>query len=248
MHSSAATLAIQKEVDAIVIDDRCVNQHLRVGIQGRPTLILSSLDVLAVLANGGILSQDEHFAYRTRLRQEGFQLIPITEEELLYHLNHASVVDGRCVETAELRAIREALLKARMSKMVQIPVEVPWLQGSMSMVVHTIRELWIRRPAEAAAYGQWLLGLLDLRGWSALAIVGNERVFALYGYASQILQLMFAPIADSPDIAQAYSTWITEVLLNDIRHSRPEMFTWLVARAQEFIAQSVDGTIAKLVP
>ena len=247
MHPTFSVLGM-KDVDASVVDDRFINRHLYMALQDRQTLILSSLDLLNDLASRGVISRDDLFAHRTYLRQAGFQLIPVSEDELSYHLDNAPLADGVLVETAELRAIREALLKARMSKMLQIPTEVPWLQSSMNAIVHSIKRLWQIKAnhTEAAAYGQWLVDLLDLRGWAASAIPGNERSFALYSYASQILLLTSSPSAVSSDVRDAYYDWLDECVLKDIEDTQPEVFAWLVDRARELVAHSVQAALTKL--
>ena len=163
-------------------------------------------------------------------------------------MDNAPLADGAVVETAELRAIREALLKARMSKMLQIPIEVPWLHRSMNAIGRSIKRLWQLKSdhKEAAAYAQWLVDLLDVRGWAASAIPGNERGFALYAHASQILQLMSAPNDVSNNVRDAYYDWVDEYLVKDIKDTEPEVFAWLVDRARELIAHSAQTAINEL--
>ena len=141
-HPTFGVLGIDAAVDAFVVDDRSINRHLQMSARGRQTPILTTLDLLDDLARKGIISHNVMFADRTYLRQAGFQLIPLTTEELSYHLENASLTNGILVETAELRAIREAMLKARMSKMLQIPTEVPWLHQSVNAIIHTLKLIW----------------------------------------------------------------------------------------------------------
>ena len=250
MHPTISVLSIYTGVDALVVDDRFVNRHLHMNFQGHQAPILSSLDLLIDLATSQIISRESLWAHRTYLRQSGFQLIPIFEDELLHYLSNAALENGVVVETAELRAVRESLLKARMSKMLQIPPEVPWLQTSMSSIISAIKELWRRKDSqeEAVAYSEWLLDLLDVRGWAASAIPGNERGFALYSQAAQILILMSAPDGVSSEIRGAYHQWIDERILKDIEDTQPEVFAWLVERERELVAHSVHAASAKLQP
>jgi hypothetical protein len=111
-HPTFAVLGIEDAVDALVIDDRFVNQHRFMEANNRRTPILSTLDLLEDLAGKGAISEQNVYAHRTYLRRAGSQFIPVTEKELLHHLADAPLNDGEIVETAELRAIRESLLMA----------------------------------------------------------------------------------------------------------------------------------------
>jgi hypothetical protein len=217
-------------------------------VNNRRTPILTTLDVLDDLARKGAIVEQTVYAHRTYLRRAGFQLIPVTEKELLQHLIHAPLRDGEIVETAELRAIRESLLMARMRKILQIPAETPWLHETMRSVIRTIRGLWKQGADldEAAARAEWLLGLLDIRGWAPSALPGNERNFALFAHAAHIQSLM-SPPEDVPDsIRDAYYDWIDRSLLQGLRESEPEVFDWIVARARDLIVNAAEATVRQL--
>jgi hypothetical protein len=162
-------------------------------------------------------------------------------------LENASLTNGVLVETAELRAIREAMLRARMSKMLQIPTEVLWLHQSMNAIIHTLKLTWQTKadPKDAAGYSEWLLQLADVRGWAASAIPGNERGFALYAYAAHLLHILSAP--DVPnEVREAYHDWVDERVVRNIQETEPEIFEWIVEHARELITQSVETAVAKL--
>ena len=247
-HPTFTVLGIEDAVDAVVIDDRFVNQHAFMEANNRRTPILSTLDLLEDLAGKGAISEQNVHAHRTFLRRAGFQFIPITEEELLHHLADAPLNDSEIVETAELRAIRELLLMARMRKILQIPAETAWLHKSMRSVIQTIRGLWKQGADldEAAVRAEWLLGLLDVRGWAPSAGPGNERNFALFAHAAHIQSLM-SPPDDVPDnIRDAYYDWINRRLLQGLRDSEPEAFGWIVDRARELIVHAAETTVRQL--
>jgi hypothetical protein len=230
-----------------VVDDRSINRHLYMTAHGRQTPILTTLDLLDDLASKRIISQDVLFVRRTYLRQAGFQLVPLTAMELSYHLENAPLANGAVVETAELRAIRESMLGARMSKMLQIPTEVPWLHQSMNAIIHTLKQIWQTTAdhKNAAAYSDWLLELLDVRGWAASAPPGNERGFALYAYAAHILQIISAPDVCNV-VRDAYHEWVDERVVRNIQDTEPEIFEWIVGQARDLIAHTAEIAAAKL--
>jgi hypothetical protein len=212
---------------------------------GRKTPILTTLDLLDDLSSRGTIAKEAVFAHRTHLRQAGYQLIPVREDELSYHLAHAPHKNGDLVETAELRAIREAMLKARMVKMLQIPLEAAWLHQSMNGLIQCLRTIW-RNSADghrAAASSEWLVRLTDVRGWAASALAGNEKGFAVYGHAAHVFHLITLPDDLLAGRKAAYFEWIDERLLKDIRETEPEMFAWIVERAREFVDRSADELV-----
>ena len=138
-HPTFSVLGIDDAVDALVVDDRFVNQHPFMEANHRRTPILTTVDLLVDLARKGTISKQGVHAHRTYLRQAGFLFVPLTEEELLHHLLDAPLNDGEVLETAELRAIRESLLLARMRKILQITTETVWLHGCMQSVIRAIK-------------------------------------------------------------------------------------------------------------
>ena len=172
--------------------------------------------------------------------------MPVELDELKHHLSNAPVIAGAMAETAELRAIRESLLQARMSGILQIPGEVPWLHESMKAAIEALKSVWQTRPdlAMTEAISDWLLLLIDIRGWAHAAIPGNERSFALFAHAAQILSIMSPPDGISTSVREAFDEWLQKSLLDSIRSTEPEIHHWLLARAEELVAQSVNSALA----
>jgi len=247
-HPTFSVLGIEDAVDALVVDDRFVNRHSFMEANNRRTPILTTLDLLDDLARKGAISEQSVYAHRTYLRCAGFQFIAVTERELLHHLGDASLTDGEVVETAELRAIRESLLMARMRKILQIPAETAWLHESMRSVVRTIRGLWKAGADldEAAIGAEWLLGLLDVRGWAPSAVPGNERNFALFGHAAHLQSLMPPPDGAPDSVREAYHDWVDRRLLQEVRDSEPEVFAWIADRTRELIVNAAETTMRQL--
>jgi len=245
LHPTVAVLTASENVDAFVVDDRFVNRHDTMTENDIRTPIITTLDLLQDLAERGALTPAAHFAHRIALRRAGYQLIPLTEEELLFHLGNAQVVDKVVVETAELRAIRDSLLRAQISKVLQIPIEVPWLHKSMQSVVHAIRTLW-RNGTNAESYAQWLLRLLDVRGFAASTLPGNERNFALYAHASQLLQLIQGVNEMDNEAGRRYQAWLDETIFKDVRATQPEVFAWLVDRCRTLVTHTAQSAATEL--
>jgi tetratricopeptide (TPR) repeat protein len=91
-------------VDAICIDDRCLNRHQYAGT----ARITDTLELMAALLAAGSLSSREHWARVLRLRASNVRLIPLTPDEILHHLNDAPIVDRQVVDTRALRILRQS--------------------------------------------------------------------------------------------------------------------------------------------
>jgi hypothetical protein len=115
----------------------------------------------------------------------------------------------------------------------------------MRSVIRTIKELWKRGTdlEEPEARAEWLLGLLDVRGWAPSAVPGNERSFALFAHGAHIQSLMSPPDDAAESIRNAYYDWIDRRFLLELRDSEPEIFGWIVDRARELIINAAETTV-----
>lgn len=241
-HPTFSLLELGEHVDALLVDDRFVNSHLVIQGKKKATPVLTTLDLLGDLAARGALSVSDLYSHRTYLRQAGLQLIPITQDELMHHLSNSRIEADVLVETAELRAIRESWLRARMLKMVQIPTEVPWLQRSTNDIVQTFKRLWREKvdQRDAEIHSEWLAQLIDMRGWACCAAPGNEKNFALYVQVAQLAVLAQRLAGTPPDRQDAFLTWVEERFLKEVQERQPEAYRWMVDRARDLLAEWVE--------
>ncbi len=128
-HPTMSAMSLVAHVDAIVVDDRAINRYTNMQTVDGTTSILDSADILAILDREGRISRALYYELLTKLRRCGYQFVPLTGEELTHHVLQAPIDNGVIQETAELRAIREALLQVCITKTLAMPQEAPWLQG-----------------------------------------------------------------------------------------------------------------------
>jgi hypothetical protein len=241
-HPTYGALGLVAAADAIVVDDRFINQHPTMTIEKRTSPVLTSLDVLDFLCVSGDISTEELFAHRTLLRQSGYQLVPLVDEELAHHLKNAPVANGELIETAELKAIRQSLIGARMGAIVQLPTETNFLHRTLGAYIRGIKATWEATSdrEEAKARANYLLEQVDVRKWAFCATEGNERSFALNAYASYALQITSAPQKADEGLKAAYYEWISERLVKPIKEYHPEVFSWIVARSRELVVGGAE--------
>lgn len=245
-HPTYTVMALSEPAQYVLVDDRALNRLSGINHDGGQSPIITSLDLLDHLAETGALTEAEVFNHRATLRRCGYQIIPVTEPELRAHLFAADVKEGAVLETAELKAIRESLLRLRMTKLLQIPQEIPALQQTQVSFVRLIREVWLALDWEekAEARADWLLQLSDIRGWSSAAEPGFERNLAVFGYAQYVWQLASAMIGLDGNVRERYFAWITSRVLDRVKQTEPEVYAWLVTHAKELITSSINDLAA----
>lgn len=111
---------------------------------------------------------EQHIEYTTQLRRSGFCFLPLRSGDLLASINHSEVAEQRLVETAELKAIRENLLVAKMANALQWQKEHVWWSLIFRACSDTLKAQWSPEIDDvvARARSDWLLQLSDVRGWS----------------------------------------------------------------------------------
>ena len=247
-HPTAGVMSLASQCDAIIVDDRSVNQHANVIEKEVKTPIVSTLDVINALSAGGVITEREKLEHRTRLRQAGYFFVPITEDELKHHLNASTVENGEVVETAELKAIRENILQVRMSTWLQVPKEKFWIETLLVVCHAVLAGLWhaIADYEKARARSDWILSLIDLCGWAHAFSkeVGDNIVRT--GSKGTILSILAPPSAQPQEVKDEYRRWVEERVLARIKEQNPDLYLDLVEWYREGIAEFVSVYMKEL--
>ena len=138
-HPSLGLFALSRDCDAIIVDNRFLNQHTNIDAGGRLTPVLSTLDLIDGLDS---ISPEDRLEYRTLLRQAGYFFMPVGGDELGYYLDASRIKDDKVIEVAELKAIRENVLRVRMTTWLQIPKETFWLDNLLKTFIQAMKGLW----------------------------------------------------------------------------------------------------------
>ena len=229
-HPAAGVMSLASQCDAIIVDDRSLNQHTNFVDNDVKTPIVSTLDLLDVSAAGGVITERARSEYRTRLRQAGYLFVPVTEDELAQHLDASPVENGRVNETAKLRAIRENILQVRMGTWLQLPKEEYWLQTMLGVSHRVLAGMWRANAdfEQVRARSDWILSLIDLRGWAHAFSkeVGDNIVRT--GSKGTILSILAPPSAQPQEVKDEYRRWVEERVLARIKEQNPELYIDLV--------------------
>jgi hypothetical protein len=237
-HPGFSVMEMASVADAVVVDDRYMNQHRNVsgGFGEKP--IYTSYDLLT----SDRFTEAERREFVTTIRRSGFCFVPVEAGDLGRMLNASPVQDDKVVENAELKALRESHLMARMSDSLQLPKEAPWLDNVMRVLLDVLKLQWqdgvdIRR---SRARSNWLLELLDIRGWAQRTNPKPQALVSEVRYRGLILSLSLAQ--DIPQTQRAsYWEWLEEALLDQIKQSDPELYQALIVQVRSHIIKAING-------
>ena len=168
LYQAAPTLAqILRDAgpcDAVCVDDRFFNRHHTLtDTAGHTVPIVCVLDLLQHLEVHGVISTEEKHRAFHKLRQAGYGLVPVTPDELEQYLRHARFdQEGHVIESAEMRLLRQTLMRVRSLDMVEMPTEAPFLEKMQLGCMVAIRRLWADEALSAERVGRTLtLGMVQ---------------------------------------------------------------------------------------
>jgi hypothetical protein len=241
-HPSVRLFALATDCDAIIVDDRFLNKHFQAKIDdgSMQAPIYSTLDLLDALASVGSITPEKRLEYRTLLRRAGYFLIPVNDCELVHYLDHSMVKGDRVIETAELKAIRENILRVRMSIWLQLPQEALWLDEMMRMFIRVLIGQWKAGAdlSRVRAISDWIIGQVDVRGWAhGLSGEDGENLVKI-GRGNNIL-LLLMPLKDvTPEVEDNYWSWVEARVLAPIKEQHPDLYSWITEWHRKFIAET----------
>jgi hypothetical protein len=152
------------------------------------------------------------------------------------------VSGGKLSETAELKAIRENLLRVRMSEWLQLPKEAPWLDSTIKVFVAVLRRIWKSGTdiATIKTLSDWIVDQIDIRGWIHRLgpDVGNDILTT--GRGAYILLLLMPPSEVPREVKDAYWEWVEDRVLAQIKDEVPNLYHWIVERQKQMIFELAD--------
>ncbi len=224
--------------DAALIDDRFMNQHANVAIGDKNIPIYTSLDFIETLCDNQLITKEQKFSYRTKLRESGFGLVPITIEELNHYLTKSRIVDGVVRPTKELKLIKENLSLLKINKLIKLPRDVHWLQNLLKNLSSALKQEWDNDvPTDiSCARSNWLYGLLDFRGWSHCMDMRHEEGMAYIGETIRANTLLIAPEELTSDVKAQYNEWLENRVLLPLKNADIASYEALV----ESIKQQIE--------
>lgn len=219
------------DCDALCIDDRFINTKEDFVVTEKSDSIVSIiciLDVLQYLTKKECLTQEHHWAARHKLRAGGFFFIPFDADELVHWLKATSVENGRLIEGAEVRVIRQSLVRTHNLDLAN-PEEIFALQSRMPKTcISVIRSLWNDETLAietAAVLSDWIWRHL------AVAMLGDgghteweKRDGWIRTFVLDLVKLALLPLSTgSQDHRAAYADWLDASALQPLRQANSDL-------------------------
>jgi len=241
-HPTLEIISLARDCEAILADDRFINQHANIVDGSAHASIFSTLDLLDALVSTGSITAEDRLEYRTLLRRAGYCFVPVSDYELVHHLNASTVKDNKVIETAELKAIRENILRVRMSTWLQLPKEAPWLDALLKTFIRVLKGLW-RNEADISGIrvrSYWIMSQIDVRGWAhSFGSEAGESIVKT-GRGDYIMMLLLPPTEAPREIKDEYWNWIEEMVLAAIKEQYPDLYSWIIESYRRQIADLAD--------
>ena len=248
-HQLISLLALTEDCDLIIADDRFLNQHQHIEHEGNQTPLSSTLDLLDTLVSLGSISPEERLDYRTRLRRAGYFFVPVSEEELNCHLEETEVSNGKVIEKAHLKAIRESILHAKMNDWLQLPKEGPWPKRIFEVFVKVLRNLWTEGAdvPRVEALSDWLWDQVDVRGWAHL-IEPQIRNDSIRSERTKNILILLTPLdVEVPlNMREAYWMWLEDRVLAPIKEQESDLYAIIVDLKRRSISELADTDLSEV--
>lgn len=237
-HPTFEVMGSAELADILIIDDRYFNLHgvIRGDFGARP--VLTTYDVLTFTSQDSVELQE----FVTGMRRSGLCFVPVRAEELTALMKHAAVREGQLLETAELKALRENLLLARMSSGLQLPNELVWLDSTTIAFIEAIKAQWYDGVDEesARARSNWLLEQFDVRQWSHRFTPKEQSNIAVIRYRAHVLLLAVLNTNVAKQTRQIYWRWFEAAILDRIREEERGIYDELISRARSIIMEEFE--------
>ena len=246
-HPTVAVLKLASDCDAIIVDDRYINQNESIRTETtRETPIYTTLDLLTTMQSAGLISTEALSEHVTLLRRAGYVFVALSDAELVNQLGAVPVQSGRVVENAELKAVRENILSIRMSNWLQLPKEDAWLQSTMRTLSQTLTTIWsIDTVSEDSRIrSDWLFEQMDIRGWTHLFEEEKRDSVATLEPVLYHFMMLAPPNGVGEEVRERYWHWLEMRVLKPMREREPELYKALLDLYRRRFAAFVDTAVS----
>jgi tetratricopeptide (TPR) repeat protein len=228
--------------DVICADDRFINGFDHRGEEDRVPII-SLLDLLAMLAERGIIDRARIWQLRHALRAANCLFIPIEPDEIAHHLINAATGDGNVIETPELGVIRQYMAacfaQGGVLQRASPPAnagEIGFAIGLRKAVVEALALLWgdeSQSDEARMARANWLIESLYIDYLGICRSLGikkppdeERQLVAMAGATLMVLDMESGgPKEGNKDARYEYKAWIWNSLFRRRCNADPSLLS-----------------------
>lgn len=243
-----------QEGDVICVDDRALTKHTSRQENGIFVPMISINELLSALRQNGELDEQAYYDLLLELRRSNFRYIPISDDEIIYHLNLAPVRNRRVLETEALSILRQYHASCLLDKeLLQITnnqfSETPFITQGTESVNNAIIQIWkdeLSNDEMITARADWIfdnlytgnLGCAHLRN---KVLVAPDKINELNLLAIDMCNLLmrgliledrFASLRDAPK-SRRFFEWLNERILTTRCVSSPEVLKAVAQQVEE---------------
>ena len=237
-----------KDSDVLVCDDRFFNQRECFSDDGTDTRIVSTISLIDSLLEESRIGKSLKHSSLTKLRRAGFLFVPVGLSEMTSYLPGMRLVSGRLSNVAELSAIRNSLILARISSVFNAENELRWLDRIVEVMIRAIRAEWVNggMASDLRCRSDWISKQIDLRGWAHKLGPSRAIEVARLNYLGFIPILFTKPAALAAELVPAYWRWIEETILSEVKLRSAHSYQALVEQHRAQIDVIVRGQLEQL--
>ncbi|WEN13786.1 hypothetical protein PY254_11070 [Rhodanobacter sp. AS-Z3] len=232
----------EEGIEAVIFDDRAVNRHSSFSYPNETSVaVCTTLDVIDWMHEKGLMEERARLKCLVTLRRSGYLFMPLDATELRAALAGSKVHEGELFESVAARAIRENLLLARASGLLQLPMEMFWYTAHVAQIAKAVTELWSGDSVDddVPVKASWLLDLMRYDGF-ADRMLGpeNSRRWVDMEALSVLRLLMNQGVAQKH--RADYNRWLDETFFVDMEQARPQVFAALC----ELVRRNISGIVS----
>lgn len=222
---------VSANTESVLIDDRFINQNANIEIDGVSKSTYTTLDFIETLYSQEIITFVQKVAYRTKLRESGYGVIPVCAEELSFHLNKSLVKGGELRPTKELKLIKQHLSLLKISRLIKLPRDANWLHCTLKTLSDVLKKQWANDVSieVSRARSNWIYELIDFRSWSHCLEKRSEAGMAFFGETIKINSLLVVANDISTESKNRYHEWLDEHVLMQLKNYDTVSFNTLIA-------------------
>ncbi|MFH1080523.1 MAG: hypothetical protein V1766_09750 [Pseudomonadota bacterium] len=224
--------------DVICYDDRFLSSYSN--HNGVP--IIGIIDILVLLRELKEINKETYYAKLMDLRKGNMRYIPLSKEEILYHLKRANIDNGQVSETHELSVLRRYWASCLLdNNRLQCPPppenprhEVGFVVWSMRAIQDAITECWHdenNTDDKARIYSDWILRNMYTGLFGGRHLINDpdprlDRIDLLGmdigGFISSAIGLSSIEKEGKRSAQSRYLTWLSSRLVSHCLRANPE--------------------------